>query len=435
MKNKTCSILVSLFISIGYVNAQDFFISFEGTGASTTVATVKVENLTQGTSLTMDGSDVLHLMGSITGIEPIRSDARGDIMFYPNPMNDYTRMQFVLPEPGVTVIALYDISGRVIVQRQESLIKGEHTFYIQGVKEGVYFAKIRSDKYSFSERLISKGSNTGETKIEYINSDDKANTILSQELKVDIKGRNAEKVMQYNTGDRLKLTGISDIYSTVITDIPTEGKTMTFDFIPCTDGDNNNYSVLKIGSQTWMAKNLMTKTYSNGDPIKTTDPASADVYEQNTVQSECTYQWAYDSIESYVPVYGRLYTFYAVKDDRNICPTGWHVPTNSEWITLRDNIGGESIAGKELKETGIVHWPSPNSNATDKYGFSALPGGRRDRYGPFDLLDEAGYWWTSSKYYYDYIGIAYHISDTNDKLSDFTTNAIFGFSVRCLKDD
>ncbi len=98
------------------------------------------------------------------------------------------------------------------------------------------------------------------------------------------------------------------------------------------DYDNNVYNTVKIDNQLWMAENLKTTSYRNGDPIGTTTPATADI----TGESEPKYQWAYDGNESNAAVYGRLYTGYAVTDSRGICPTGWHIPTEAE-LTILDN--------------------------------------------------------------------------------------------------
>ena len=86
------------------------------------------------------------------------------------------------------------------------------------------------------------------------------------------------------------------------------------------------------GSQVWMVENLKTTIYRNGDLVGTTTPATLDITSENTPE----YQWAYDGIESNVVTYGRLYTWYAVTDSRNICPTGWHFPSDAVWITLID---------------------------------------------------------------------------------------------------
>lgn len=212
MKQKLYSFLTLTFISIAYLQAQDYLITFAGSGAATSVGTVTIENLTQGTSLTMNGSDILHLMGTVTGIETINNNGTGKIVFYPNPMADYTKMQFELPETGETVITLYDISGRKISQKSDLLYNGEHTYKIYGLESGLYYVNINSGKYFYSGKLLCSGSKSSNAKIICENSSEFKEKIS------DSKGATVETVMQYNTGDRLKLIGTSDIYSTVIID-------------------------------------------------------------------------------------------------------------------------------------------------------------------------------------------------------------------------
>lgn len=151
------------------------------------------------------------------------------------------------------------------------------------------------------------------------------------------------------------------------------------------------------------------------------------------------YQWAYAGNESNIATYGRLYTWHAASDSRNVCPTGWHVPTDSEWTSLTTYLGGESVAGDKLKEAGTSHWKSPNTGATNSSGFTALPGGYRLPHGTFTGIGISGYWWGSivenstinARYRWMYYGNStvykvYVYSDGFEKT--------YGLSVRCVKD-
>jgi len=137
-----------------------------------------------------------------------------------------------------------------------------------------------------------------------------------------------------------------------------------------TDVDGNVYHTVEIGTQVWMVENLKTTKYRNGDLIGTTTPATLDISSEATPK----YQWAFEGNESNVNTYGRLYTWWAVTDIRGVCPTGWHVPTEDDWITLTTYLGGEDVAGGKLKEAGTTHWWAPNEGATNSSGFTALPG-------------------------------------------------------------
>lgn len=195
-----------------------------------------------------------------------------------------------------------------------------------------------------------------------------------------------------------------------------------------TDKDGNVYKTVTIGSQEWMAENLKTTRYLNGDLIGTTTSPTSDI----TGETAPKYQWPSGGDESSVSIYGRLYTWYAVTDSRNVCPDGWHVPSNSEYTTLMTYLGGDTIAGRKLKETGTAHWASPNTGATDETGFSALPGGYRGYEGLYYFIGYTGYFWSSTDYDADngwyrglYYNGAYDHNLSNSKKA--------GFAVRCVK--
>jgi uncharacterized protein (TIGR02145 family) len=197
-----------------------------------------------------------------------------------------------------------------------------------------------------------------------------------------------------------------------------------------TDVDGNVYSTVTIGTQVWMKENLKTSKYNNGDVIGTTTPATKDI----TAEAIPKYQWACEGNEINVATYGRLYTWYTVTDIRGVCPTGWHVPTDAEWTTLTTYLGGDSVAGGKLKETGITHWTTPNTGATNETGFTALPSGYRYLDGSIYNSGLIGFWWSSTEYsatdaYFSFM-ICYF--STLRRLYD---NKKFGFSVRCLRDN
>jgi len=199
-----------------------------------------------------------------------------------------------------------------------------------------------------------------------------------------------------------------------------------------TDIDGNVYKTIQIGTQTWMAENLKTTKYRNGDLIGTTTPATLDI----STQTNPKYQWAYGGNESNVATYGRLYTWYAATDSRNICPTGWHVPTDSEWTSLTTFLGDESVAGSKLKEAGTSHWQSPNSDATNSSGFTALPSGYRYINGEYNNIGGYGHWWSYTEYSTDIAwsrSISYNLSIASRNYN-FNFGKSTGFSVRCVKD-
>lgn len=200
-----------------------------------------------------------------------------------------------------------------------------------------------------------------------------------------------------------------------------------------TDIDGNVYNTVIIGTQIWMAQNLKTTKYRNGDVIGTTTPATLNISNSTTYPTPI-YQWAYGGIESNVATYGRLYTWYAVKDSRKVCPIGWHLPSDTEWNTLITYLGGVNVAGGKLKETGSTHWKTPNTGATNSSGFTALPKGDRVDSGEFLSMGEYGYWWSSTEYDTSNSWYLYIRSLSGDTgLSKYRNGS--GFAVRCLKDN
>ena len=186
---------------------------------------------------------------------------------------------------------------------------------------------------------------------------------------------------------------------------------------------------MTIGTQEWMAENLKTTKYRNGDLIPTTIPATLDI--SGEISSK--YQWAYDSSEINAADYGRLYTWFAITDTRNVCPTGWHMPTEEEWTTLTTFLGGEEVAGGKLKEAGTSRWTTPNTGATNETSFTALPNGFRDVSRTFDNFGTFGGWWSSTE---STTSDAYsrYVSYNSAKIFWEIINKHDGVGVRCLKD-
>ncbi len=192
-----------------------------------------------------------------------------------------------------------------------------------------------------------------------------------------------------------------------------------------TDKDGNVYTSVTIGTQVWMVENLKTTKFDNGDSIPTT---TSDI----SAQSAPIYQWVYNDLITSAATYGRLYTWYAAIDNRNLCPTGWHVPSLEEWKTLRLFLGGDSIAGGKLKQAGTTYWQAPNTGATNETGFTALPGGYRSLHGIYSGIKASGWFWSTSDDAPLAWGQSVHFD--SDSLVNWGYNKSAGVSVRCLKD-
>jgi uncharacterized protein (TIGR02145 family) len=193
------------------------------------------------------------------------------------------------------------------------------------------------------------------------------------------------------------------------------------------DASGNSYKTMKIGNQVWMAENLKTEQYSNGELIPNIQDNS--LWGSFIKGALCHY----DNLNQNDEVYGKLYNWYAVADPRNVCPIGWHVPTDAEWTELTDYLGGLEVSGGKMKKMGLQYWQRPNSDASNLSGFSGLAGGNRNNNGPFYNIGKFGYWWSSSESekssaWYSYLN---YNSGSSFKSS---LNKQNGFSVRCIRD-
>jgi uncharacterized protein (TIGR02145 family) len=154
------------------------------------------------------------------------------------------------------------------------------------------------------------------------------------------------------------------------------------------DADGNVYQAVTIGTQTWMAENLKTTKYNDGTNI----PAEIFWIQVHSP----AYCWYDDDDVKYKDLYGALYNLYAVETEK-ICPTGWHVPSDDEWITLETYITNDGVLGSERTALKATSGWNRDNNGTDNYGFTALPGGYRSNYdGSFSSVGDYAYWWSST---------------------------------------
>jgi len=193
-----------------------------------------------------------------------------------------------------------------------------------------------------------------------------------------------------------------------------------------TDIDGNTYNTVTIGTQIWMKENLKTTHYNNGDSL----PYILDTgqWSNLTTGAYCNY----NHNENNGNVFGKLYNWYAVVDNRNLCPMGWHTPADSEWSTLEYYLGGELNAGGKMKETGTSHWVSPNNGATNSSGFTALPGGARLG-DDFWTKGYEGNFWSSTSTSIPAAALR-TLHNDNSTITRSMYSKVHGFSLRCISD-
>lgn len=191
--------------------------------------------------------------------------------------------------------------------------------------------------------------------------------------------------------------------------------------------DGQVYRTVQIGDQIWMAENLKATEFNDGEAI----PHGTTKLYWSTC-SNSAYCWYNNDESTYKATYGTLYNWYTVNSGK-LCPKGWHVPSLNEWNALGTKLGGNSIAGGKLKESGFSHWASPNKNATDASKFTALPGSSRDYAGLWsESIGKQGLWWSSTVIDASHAHNLY-MSNDSEALRNSNPDKKMGLSVRCIK--
>lgn len=192
------------------------------------------------------------------------------------------------------------------------------------------------------------------------------------------------------------------------------------------DINGNHYETVILGNQEWMAENLKVTLYNNGDSIlHKTDSLN---WDNGTIGAWCYYN--NNSLNN--AEYGKLYNWFAVNDSRGLCPRGWEIPSDPEWETLVNFLGGPWVAGGKVKEAGNSYWEAPNTGATNMSGLTALPGGMRDFDGTFTDQSAYAYFWStwqdhpSTRHRWE---LRYYQS----LLAPFNVAMGDGYSCRCIK--
>jgi uncharacterized protein (TIGR02145 family) len=183
--------------------------------------------------------------------------------------------------------------------------------------------------------------------------------------------------------------------------------------------DGYNYQTVVYGNgQEWFAENLRTTMYANGDPIPNIIDDNVWYYSTNGAWSHYSHNSQYDN------PYGKIYNGFAVLDSRNVCPSGWHLPTVSDFTNLINYLGGPIVSSDKMRVVGTQYWAGPNTNASNESLFSAYPGGFRLGYiypSPFDNLGTSAWFWTTGSYSVFELG-GFNWENNNG-----------GCSVRCIK--
>jgi uncharacterized protein (TIGR02145 family) len=207
---------------------------------------------------------------------------------------------------------------------------------------------------------------------------------------------------------------------TVLAQFPSQGSGV-FDI------EDNFYRTINLeNGQEWMSENLKTKLFSNGDSIE-----SLVLNNEWQVANTAAFS-TYNESDTISETYGNLYNWFVTIDERNICPMGWHIPTDNEWTDYSDLLGGNGVAGGKMKIEDTLFWKAPNVGATNESLFSGLPAGCRYDGGNFANIEKYAYWWTSSQLDTQF-GWYRSTNYLSDNLVKNYANKQAGYSIRCVK--
>ena len=414
-------------LCVSALAAQPIVFSFNGTlnGAPIALDSILVMNLTQeGDTTIYFPNNVLVL--SAVGMEEWEQMQALPMHVQPNPFDGSADVQMEVTG-GELLLTLRDATGRVLTSYAANMAAGGHRFQVSCDRPGVHLITATQGGASRTVHLIA-AEGAGGASLSYTGE---AGRALPKEDR---------SLFTWAPGDQLRYIGYASnegvLFSDAIDEVPESSATRSFMVLSgavcrnspkLADVDGNEYRAVQIGDQCWMAENLRTTRYRDGAII----PHVTENMEWIQLNSPA---WCnFGNYPENDVTYGKLYNWYAAANP-NICPQGWHVPTDAEWTMLTDHLGGAHIAGGKMKDTGTQHWSAPNVGATNESGFSALPGG--DRFannGVFYNLGHGGFWWSSSE---DGEGNAWNrlLVYFNDGVNREHSNVRDGFCVRCLMD-
>jgi len=236
----------------------------------------------------------------------------------------------------------------------------------------------------------------------------------------------------------------------VITPPPPPPPSFTCGISTVTDVDGNSYNTVLIGTQCWTQTNLKVSKYNDGSPIDldASGGANGNTVPQTWNRTSGAYTiYANESstlTNGNASNFGYLYNWYAATDSRKLCPTGWHVPTDSDWNKLVKSIDSgadttgtttqSSIAGGKMKSNGTTYWNSPNTGADNASGFTALPGGWRNNNGSFNYIRDYAYFMSVTESNPNFLNLTRVLSANDGLVVRYSGFKEVGFSVRCLRD-
>jgi uncharacterized protein (TIGR02145 family) len=456
--------LIILLIACNFtVNSQDVIVSLTAQECQTPVELnyIYLENLTNASQVMLSNLPA--------GITTYRLNlSKGIILGENDHPGNADEIQVLCNRPGLLKlllnisrkesieIAIYDLSGRQIRKKSVLVDNRQAVIEITAEKNQALLVNLRGTTLRFGTKLLGDGKGQ---ELEIVFSSG-TSPLKNSETSFP-ESINTRTDFIYSPGDVVRFTAFKAGYyqSSIVRTPQNEDSYTLYVSRPCpatpvvSDFDDNVYYTVQIGTQCWMRENLNSTHYADGTPLVDGTGAGPIFGDYTT-----PYWFNYDDSVHNSLTYGKLYTWAAVMHGaessnsvpsgvQGICPDGWHVPSDEEWIVLELFLGmSENVIylweewrgtdeGGKLKEPGTIHWVSPNTGATNESGFAALPGGLRNNEGIFMAKKYSGYF-TSTTLWPGTNCVAFRMitRDLSMIWRDFGYGN-FARSVRCLKND
>jgi uncharacterized protein (TIGR02145 family) len=418
--------LAIMFLTTFCLTAQDITISFQPKVVGTQIDSIWVTNQRTTQKVKLLGSESL-LLDVPTGIDLIQKN-EGNGYLYPNPGYGDATLVFSTIRDQDVMVSVYNISGQELGIKRQKLPPGQHTFRLIFPVIGLYTVSVQTDERRLSLKAVVMGVKIQECGIDYAGSEN------SKVLKIAPAG----KTMDYKVGDILHNSVHSGENTTIVADSPAADKTYAIEFFKCRDLDNQNYPIVRIDNQVWMAENLKTTKYSNGVAIPNVTDSTT--WWGLTSGAYCWYKNDIGNKNTY----GAFYNWYAVNYGK-LCPEGWHVPADVEWtvltVYLTNNGYGYQGSGTDIAKSmaATTNWnhsdlpgsPGNDPSSNNSSGFSAIPPGVRALIGFLSNGTDA-YWWSSTEVWLE-AAYKWFLINIGISLGHNETNKQLGISVRCLK--
>lgn len=393
-------IIVSL-CSAQVINIRGIVKDSAGVGISG--ATVKLEKAKFSTTTSNDGSFIL------TNPTVIKSVGSVLTMGTPQICLQNGKLKISLSNNTPVSVSVYDVGGRLVFNNKRVLNAGTNVIAPSLHASGIYLYRITIGLSVYLFRSTPVGAFS--EKPDFVTGSSAPTTLAKISAIIsDVISVTKEGLINYR--DTIMKSDTSGI---IIRMFPNAGNV--------TDADGNVYQSVRIGNMVWTVENIRTTKYNDGTVIPFVSDSVG--WTKLTTPGYCFYNNITDTL--YRKTWGALYNWYAVKTGK-LAPEGWRVPTNDDWDGLSAYLGVGTEA-KKMRETGILHWAPPNTDATNLSGFSGLPGGYRGSNGNFSFQKTHGCWWSATAYDSSLI----YMRSLSSLLSRALTDKSEGCSVRLIR--